>query len=129
MELTMIDGGLGHRSAELLPCRTSYGEVWEIGDHYLVVGNRRPKFMFSRVAETFCYTEEQGVEAYQDMLKAKVRKGEIVEDYSKVNTGNLLTACILEGVCYRGYVTQEEAADFILNKAEYLLCDEAYKLS
>jgi hypothetical protein len=128
--LKVLEGGLGKREEGAIPCRTEYGEVWTIGDHVLIISTRRPKFLSSRVDATYIVSENKTVEEWQAELQTKRKKGDVIEDHSKKNNGNLWLACILEGVLYRGYTTSCETADLLLSRAEMMLFPEkAYRES
>jgi hypothetical protein len=130
--LTIVEGELGKRDAGLIPCRTKWGDIWEIDGHYLVVGRRRPDFLKGGIAMTFRHSDTEAVEhtvkEWAIYLKSAVGTGETIEDMSPIN-GNLWIAAIQASVKYRGYVERPELADLMLDRAEFVLDTKAIKLS
>jgi hypothetical protein len=131
--LTIVEGELGKRDVGLIPCRTKWGDIWEIDGHHLVIGRRRHSdFRKTHIAMTFRHSDHETLEHAADewevYLKSAVMTGETIEDMSPIN-GNLLIACIQTGIKYLGYVERPELADLMLDRAEFVLDTKATKLS
>ena len=125
--LTIVQGDLGKRGPNTIPCRCAYGDVWEIHCNYLVVGTRRPKMLTGCQYDiTFVGPNTETVDALMEHLETM--GAVLVEDHCP-GKGARLFACLLTGVKWHGYTEREHLADYLLYQAEVRLNMKAQKVN